>query len=309
MKNLSILGICLFLSITSLGQKVNKWKVTYESNFSKFRLNQVDFQLSTKGYKELPAYFNEFEEPYTSLSKFYINDSLTREHTSTQHNPYKTAYFRSNHFGIGTNIYTSKYLDVSHSVGVEFSRADLDYGTIRNTYEYRDVIDEEYETTTFTKSASIASFKKIRRLGLSYENAIRLKPTKRLSLSLGARHQVYLKHTDHLFTKYSSYEDTLGQYNDYLLCGTVDDRGIYGLLRQINLYDKHKPSSSYDKTKRSMTFQYDLTLFVRPELAIGKSLQTSIFCNIGLTPVQVYGKDFRPENNPVWYGLGLSRVL
>lgn len=307
MKNLSILGICLFLSITSLGQKVNKWKVTYESNFSKFRLNQVDFQLSTKGYKELPAYFNEFEEPYTSLSKFYINDSLTREHTSTQHNPYKTAYFRSNHFGIGTNIYTSKYLDVSHSVGVEFSRADLDYGTIRNTYEYRDVIDEEYETTTFTKSASIASFKKIRRLGLSYENAIRLKPTKKLSISLGVRQQLYFKYTDHLLTRYSSYVDSSGRYGDYYLCGT--ELGIIRFLGKINLYDKHKPSSSYDKTKRSMTFQYDLTLFVRPELVIGKSQNTSIFCNIGLTPVQVYGRDFRPENSPVWYGIGLSRVL
>ncbi len=308
----------LFVMITqmSMAQDKKKWTLTYENSVNKFELDKVDFFEGVKGYKNLPDYFNNFDAPNSSIYQFYNGDSLINEGSSTSHHPnhpHRAVYFRNTYLGIGATIYSSEYLDVTHAAGLGLSLADIDFGHIRNQYknEYLSSDSINGTTTSYVQSQGIYSYKKIRRLALSYENTIIFKPLKWFHLSMGARQQVHFKFVDHLYTKYRSFQDTvMFWHNDLpLIDEYYDESHIFGWIEDISFYEKYKPTNLYDETKRKTKLQYDVTLFLRPEFVLGKAKKTSIYCNIGYTPINFYGKDFRPEENPIWYGLGFSRML
>ncbi len=305
----------LFVMITqmSMAQDKKKWTLTYENSVNKFKLDNVDFFEGVKGYKNLPDYFNNFDAPNSSIHQFYIGDSLTNENSYTNHSPFRTVYFRNTNLGIGATIYSSEYLDVTHAAGLGLSLADIDFGTIRHQYKYEYLSSDSINgtTTSYIQFQSISTYKRIRRLALSYENTIKLKPLKWFHLSMGARQQVHFKFTDHLYTKYRSFEDTVVFWHNDLPLDDVysDESHPFGWIEDIIFYEKYKPTNLYDETKRKTTLQYDVTLFLRPEFVLGRAKKTSIYCTFGYTPINFYGKDFHPEENPVWYGLGFSRVL
>lgn len=312
MQKACVLLVVSLLSQAALAQSKTKWTIYYENSVHKLELENVNYLEGVKGYNDLPDYFNNFDAPNSSIFQFYIRDSLTNENSYTSHNPFRTLYFRNTYLGIGTNIYTSKYLDITHAAGLGLSLADIDFGTIRGRYksEYLGSDSVAGTTTYYLQNQSISSYKKIRRFSLSYENTIKLKPLKWFHISMGARQQVHFKFVDHLYTKHSSFQDTVDFYPEYFL-GVVDGGivNLFSRIENINLYDKYKPTNLYDETKRKTTLQYDATLFLRPEFILGKAKKTSIYCHIGYTPINFYGKDFRPEENPIWYGLGFSRNL
>jgi len=301
------LTLITLLPLLSLAQK-REWKISYENNINKLELTNIEFGDDTEGFENLPEYFDKFEGPYTFSYQTYTNDSLGYENLQTSYKPYYTIYFRNTYIGIGTSIFSSDYIDINHAAGLNLSLADYRLGTIRSftraeTLEYDSV---NISSTEARYSKSISAYKKIKRIALSYENTVTLKPVKWLNMSIGARHQLHFKFTDRLLTGFSEYSDTVTVYPNYFL--GVDDEVRY-LFGDINLYDRQYPSSLAHKSARDLKLQYDLTLFLRPEFIIGKQKKTSFYFNLGYTPLHFYGNDFVPRENPFWYGVGLSRKL
>lgn len=281
--------------------------MSYENNVNKIELSNISFYDDTKGYDKLPQYFSNFEAPFTNRYLVYSDDSLRYENSQSSYNPSSKVYFRNTYLGISTSIVSSEYIDINHAAGINLSLADYRLGTIRNTTitETLDFDSTEMARQEYREVKSITAYKKIRRLALSYENTIALKPTKWLRMSIGVRQQLHFKFSDHFLTGYAEYNDTTTISSNYFL--GVD----YGVryFPNVNLYDRQYPSNLADESKRELNLQYDITLFLRPEFILGKAKKSSIYCNIGYTPIHFYGKDFTPKDNPVWYGLGLSRVL
>lgn len=281
--------------------------MSYENNVNKIELSNISFYDDTKGYDKLPQYFSNFEAPFTNRYLVYSDDSLRYENSQSSYNPSSKVYFRNTYLGISTSIVSSEYIDINHAAGINLSLADYRLGTIRNTTitETLDFDSTEMARQEYREVKSITAYKKIRRLALSYENTIALKPTKWLRMSIGVRQQLHFKFTDHLYSAYNQRSDTIEVYYGEWFYGV--ESGGPGL--ELNLYDKQLPSNLFEKSTRDLSLQYDITLFLRPEFILGKAKKSSIYCNIGYTPIHFYGKDFTPKDNPVWYGLGLSRVL
>lgn len=300
--------LIILLPLCALAQD-RKWTISYENNVNKLELDHLYAADDIKGYDNLPSYFNSFEADIATRHRRYDGDTLSSLTKQASYRPFHTVYFRNTHIGIGTELYTSQHLDISHTAGLNLSLADYDIGTIRSytENEYVRFDSTEYVEIRYREMQAITAHKKIRRLALSYENALTLKPMKWFNVSLGTRHQVHFKFTDHLYSSYFASNDTIAEYN-YYLCG-LDYGPLYWGIRQINLYDKQHPSNLADKSKRNLSLQYDLALFVRPEFVMGKEKRSSLYFNIGFTPVQFYGQDFVPRENPMWYGFGLSRSL
>lgn len=286
-----------------------EWTLKYENNVNKIRLDNINSSYDTRGYQNLPQYFDNFDASISSRFRSYSDDTIGYETARSSYKTSHNVYFRNTYIGIGTNIYTSKFIDITHSAGLNLSLADFRLGNVRSYIDAKFLLYDSAEMTQqeYRKNKSITAYKKVRRIALNYENALRLKPIKWLNISLGARHQLHFKFTDHLLTGYSDYSDTITLYQDYLF--GVDEGVKYFGIGNINLYDRQYPSSLADKSVRDLSLQYDLTLFLRPEFVLGKAKRTSLYLNIGYTPIHFYGKDFIPKENPLWYGLGLSRRL
>jgi hypothetical protein len=306
MKILVVLTIIL-LPLFSSAQKKRDWKISYENSVNKMELSNIGFYEDTKGYDKLPQYFNHFDAPFTYRYRVYSNDSLGYENSQSSYSPYLAVYFRNTYLGISTSIVSTEYIDFNHAAGLNLSLADYRLGTVRiNTIaETLDFDSIAMERREYREVKSISAYKKVRRLALSYENTIALKPTKWLHMSIGARQQLHFKFTDDFLTGYAEYGDTTSVSSNYFL--GVDNGVRY--FQNVNLYDRQYPSNLAHESARNLSLQYDLTLFLRPEFILGKTRKTSIYCNIGYTPIHYYGSDFRPEQNPIWYGIGLSRVL
>ena len=306
MKNI-VFTLLTLAPLLSLAQN-KKWKVSYENNINKLELSNIVFGYDTEGYKDLPEYFDNFEDPHTFRYQTYSNDSIRYEISQTSYNPYYTVYFRNTYIGIGTSIYSSDYIDINHAAGLNLSLADYRIGTIRS---YTKAETLRYDSLDMSSSEarsvkSINAYKKVRRIALAYENALTLKPTKWLNMSIGVRQQLHFKFTDHLLTGYAEYTDTVTWSPKYFQ--GVDD-GVRYFFGNINLYDRQYPSNLAHSSRRNLRLQYDLTLFLRPEFIFGKEKKTSFYMNLGYTPIHFYGNDFVPKDNPFWYGIGLSRVL
>lgn len=298
------LVLLTYVSISSIAQ-ANKWSISYENSVSRINLDHVEYAEDTRGYSALPRYFQGFDDNLVTRVRSYSGDTILGEISRTFYRPLTTVYFRNTYLGIGRNIRTSEFLDISHSAGLTFSLADYSLGTIRS-YLDTDLLgfdSVDMSSSEARSGQSISAYKKVRRVALSYENVITLKSTKWLHLSMGARHNLHFKFIDQFLTTYSEYVDTVELFNDFFF--GVDDESRN--LVSINLYDRQYPSEAAEESSRDASLQYDLTLFIRPEVLLGRAKRTSIYLNVGLTPFHFYGWDFVPREHPIWYGLGMSK--
>ncbi len=266
------------------------------------------------GYDNLPNYFNNFPSLDAQITETKEFDSTT----SFFNRPYHIAggdkiYFRNTTIGIQKDILRSNGTDISHSFGINIGLADFNLGTIQSysstNYLGKDSTPEDgvYHIQESSRR-SISAYKKVRRVGLYYENSIRLKPAKWFNLSISLRHFVDLKYKDQLLTRYSErLADTFFTYEKY------DDYSIYWmdcivLGPRLNLYDKEEPRSIHDVSERDVQLNYRNSILFRPEFLFGKQKKVSLYFNVGFSPLQLQGDDFVTNSN--WtYGYGLRYRL
>lgn len=303
----------IFVNISQLANATKKdssqlfW---YEGSVFATSTASLRLETLTQGYKDIPSYFQDYEEN-SFVSKYYAQDSFVRE-ISYMVYPSSQVDFRNSTIGISKNLKKWKRFSLDHAVGINYSKADFKYrGNIK---EYSSVNILTYDTlgrdsTAFAINNYIEGYKKVRRIGLLYQNSFSTNQSKRFSLAAVLRHTVHFSFTDNLYLREFKHSYHIAYYYDYYYNNYNDEYGFNFNLRGLAPYTKEKPNSSFSEHKRKRSFQYDAMFMLQPTYRWGEQKKLVTYLTLGTSLGMQYGSEYWALSGGAFYGFGIGYKL
>jgi hypothetical protein len=309
MKNFFVL--LAFFLLSHVAQATNKdssYLFWYEGSVFATSTGSLRLETLPKGYKDIPSYFQDYDEN-SFVSEYYIQDSFVRE-VSYMVYPSSSVDYRNATLGVSKNIKKWKRFSLDHAVGINYSKADFKY--FDRLKEYSSYSTLTYDTlgrdsTAFVINKYIEGYKKVRRIGLLYQNSFSTNQSKRFSLAAVLRHSVHVTFTDNLYLNEYRHSNQLTYYYDHV--DYIDEYGFNFNLRGLAPYNKEKPTKDFSEHKRKSSFQYDAMFIIQPTVHWGPYRKLGTYISLGKSVGMRYGNDYSTLKGGVFYGFGIGYRL
>jgi len=277
-----------------------------EASVFSTRTASLSTETLLSGYNDIPNYFNDYSE-MSFISKHYAQDSFESEISYMKY-PYSQVDFRNTTIGVSGNLKKWASFSLDHSIGVNLSKADYKFNY--NIKEFSSVNILTYDTlgrdsTGFMINNYIEGYKKIRRIGLVYQNAIRTNQNHRFGFAAILRHTLHFTFSDILYLKESKNAYSFTTYYAQLYWLDETEYSSFN-LSGVSLYDKEQPSKDFSEHTRKNTFQYDALFILQPSLRWGANKTLETYLSLGTAVGMHYGKDYSSLKGGAFYGFGVG---